>query len=285
MTWGRLDDKLHDHRKSYKAGTAAMGLWVMANSWCCDNWKTDGFIPTRVLHRYADSDYEIEEHAERLVRAGLWFKCEVDDEPGYRFHDWEHMRPMSEKDALGGSWGNHNRWHVQRDITNPDCEHCYPAISRDDQQEHTENDIGGIAPRIAPVAVAVPDPVAERSFTRASDLPPMFAKFIDAYPGDVQTKPALAAWTQAVKRARGKPEQVIAGAVRYAEHFRQSGKEARFIRNAVKWLNEDGWLDELKTPPRASPRSTTDERVTDAFELAQQLRAEEGPPAPKAIGR
>lgn len=279
MTWGRLDDKLHDHRKSYKAGTAAMGLWVLANSWCCDNWKTDGFIPIRVLHRFGDSEYDIEEHADRLVRAGLWFKCEVDDEPGYRFHDWEHMRPTSEKDALGGTWGNHNRWHVQRDITNPDCEHCNPAISRDDQHEQADSDIAGIAPRIAPVAVAVPDPVAERENTRASGLPPVFEKFIDAYPGDVQTKPALAAWKEAVKRTRGKPENIIAGARRYADHFAQSGKESRFIRNAVKWLNDDGWLDELKTPPRASPPT----RASEHMQLANRLAAQEN--GPKGIAQ
>lgn len=271
MTWGRLDDKLHDHRKSYKAGTAAMGLWVMANSWCCDNWKTDGFIPTRILQRFGDSEYDVEDYADRLVRAGLWFACEVDDEPGYRFHDWEHMRPMSEKDALGGTWGNHMRWHVRRDITKDDCEHCYPAISRDDQQEHTENSIGGIAPRIAPVAVAVPDPVAERTYTRASNLPPIFEKFIDAYPGDVATKPALAAWAEAVKRTKGKPQLIIDGALRYGEHFRLSGKEPRFIRNAVKWLNEDGWLDELKAPPRASPPT----RASEHMQLANRLAAQE----------
>jgi hypothetical protein len=288
MTWGRLDDKLHDHRKSYKAGTAAMGLWVMANSWCCDNWKSDGFIPTRILQRFADSEYDVEDYSGRLVSAGLWIECEVDGEPGYRFHDWQEMRPTSEKDALGGTFGNHMRWHVKRDITSPDCEHCDPAISRDDLHEQALNPVAGIAPRIAPVAVAVPDPVAETRNTRARDLPPVFAEFVDAYPGDVHVKPAMAAWTEAVRRTKGRPEDIIRGAFAYAEHFRKSGKEARFVRNAVKWLNEDGWLDKLQTIAPAPSKSTTDNRVGDAFALADQLRAQEEanePPTMKAIGR
>ena len=51
MPWFKVDDKLHDHRKSRKAGRSAMGVWVLAGSWSMDN-ETDGFVPADVLARW-----------------------------------------------------------------------------------------------------------------------------------------------------------------------------------------------------------------------------------------
>jgi hypothetical protein len=83
MTWFKVDDKLHDHRKARKAGPAAMGLWVLAGSWCSCN-ETDGFVPADLISRWA-TDAE----ADRLVEVGFWHAdVDCDGEPGFRFHDW-----------------------------------------------------------------------------------------------------------------------------------------------------------------------------------------------------
>jgi len=87
VTWFKVDDKLHDHRKTRAAGKAAMGVWVLAGSWSADN-LTDGFIPVSVLSRWGTRA-----DANRLVAAGLWTQAEQDGEKGWRFHQWTDLQP------------------------------------------------------------------------------------------------------------------------------------------------------------------------------------------------
>lgn len=82
MPWFKVDDKLHDHRKTRAAGKAAMGVWVLAGSWSADN-LTDGFVPASVLSRWGTRA-----DANKLVSAGLWVADEQDGEKGWRFHQW-----------------------------------------------------------------------------------------------------------------------------------------------------------------------------------------------------
>jgi hypothetical protein len=90
MPWFKVDDHLHDHPKARKAGAEAMGLWVLAGSYAADN-LTDGFVPEHTLSRWTRRGKAL---AQRLVAAGLWFTDTQDDEPGWRFHEWEQRQPM-----------------------------------------------------------------------------------------------------------------------------------------------------------------------------------------------
>jgi len=85
--WFKVDDRLADHRKARKAGTCAMGLWVLAGSWAAAH-LTDGWVPRDVALRYGT-----QRQAERLVAAGLWEPGEVDGEPGWFFHAWSEYQP------------------------------------------------------------------------------------------------------------------------------------------------------------------------------------------------
>ncbi|MGI5223019.1 hypothetical protein [Nocardia sp. CA-290969] len=71
MAWGRLDDKLHSHRKTLAIPRAhrcaAIGLWTLANSWCNDH-ETDGLIPAYMVDELAGSM----DLAEQLCRTGKW---------------------------------------------------------------------------------------------------------------------------------------------------------------------------------------------------------------------
>ncbi|NUO57263.1 MAG: hypothetical protein HOV78_11395 [Hamadaea sp.] len=87
MTWFKVDDKLHDHRKIRAAGKAPMGVWVLAGSWSADN-LTDGFVPATVLSRWGTRA-----DAKKLVDAGLWHPDEQDGEKGWRFHEWSEFQP------------------------------------------------------------------------------------------------------------------------------------------------------------------------------------------------
>lgn len=123
MAWFKVDDKLHDHRKARIAGTRALGLWVLAGSWCADN-LTDGFIPDTVATRWGNR-----RDIKALTDAGLWTPTKRGEEAGYLFHDWMHFQPT--RDELtsrisgrrsGGILGAHRRWH--RDKPAADCPFC-----------------------------------------------------------------------------------------------------------------------------------------------------------------
>lgn len=91
MSWFRVDDNLHAHRKARRAGAEAMGLWVMCGSYASSQ-AADGSGAM-----YHD---EVETIAltlglkgwrkalDRLVEVGLWERTE----DGIVFHDWAAYR-------------------------------------------------------------------------------------------------------------------------------------------------------------------------------------------------
>jgi hypothetical protein len=91
MPWFNVDDGFAFHRKSVRAGNAALGLWVRAGSWCAQQ-LTDGFVPAEMVEVLGTAS-----QAGRLVSAGLW--SEVED--GYQFHEWtESGRNPSRSEVL-----------------------------------------------------------------------------------------------------------------------------------------------------------------------------------------
>jgi hypothetical protein len=90
MVWFRVDDRLPDHHKVRKAGTAAMGLWLLAGAWAAGN-LTDGWVPLEVARRYGTK-----RQADRLEEAGLWVAGVRAGEPGWNFHDWTEHQPTRE---------------------------------------------------------------------------------------------------------------------------------------------------------------------------------------------
>ena len=105
MTWFRVDDGLHSHRKvrsiPRKDRAAAMGLWVMAGAWCSDN-LTDGHVPAYMIGELGCPP----RLATALVRAGLWTEVRAESAQnrngsdskliGYSFHDWQQSNPTRE---------------------------------------------------------------------------------------------------------------------------------------------------------------------------------------------
>lgn len=78
MPFFPVDDGFAFHRKTVRAGNAAVGLWTRAGSWC--NWQlTDGFVPDDVVTVLGTAS-----QAERLVKAGLWHRADG----GYVFHEY-----------------------------------------------------------------------------------------------------------------------------------------------------------------------------------------------------
>lgn len=152
--WFKVDDKLHDHRKTRRLRrdkAAAIGLWTLCGSWASDN-TTDGFVPAEVAERW-DPDGRL---AERLVEVGLWHRAEADGEDGYRFHEWAadgdgtprnpsaaEVRSYRASRSSAGSLGNHRRWHVDRGVVDAGCRFCQEeGSSRTDRTSDRTSDRG-----------------------------------------------------------------------------------------------------------------------------------------------
>lgn len=159
MGWFRVDDKFHAHSKPRQAGKAAVGVWILAGTWSMDN-DTDGFVPADVLKTWGSAA-----DARKLVAVGLWREGEHKGEAGWWFHDWSHFQPSAAVTAArkaaereAGIRGNHRRWHLDRGVSDPDCEYCHrvpdgpPDRDPDDLPES-----GGESAPIRPVPVPVPD--------------------------------------------------------------------------------------------------------------------------------
>jgi len=116
VTWFKVDDKFHSHRKVTGLGkdVDALALWVVAGSWAADQ-LTDGFVPESVVFRLLPvSKARAKRMALALESARLWervefnpasvcaqsasgldpdcaqtdSKTESESEPGWRFHGW-----------------------------------------------------------------------------------------------------------------------------------------------------------------------------------------------------
>jgi len=89
VSWFKVDDNLHSHKKATKAGVEAMGLWVLAGSWAADQ-LTDGWVPNYMAQRWAGNSAKL---AARLVSVGLWTAGEHDGDSGWWFHQWAERQP------------------------------------------------------------------------------------------------------------------------------------------------------------------------------------------------
>lgn len=105
MTWFKVDDRLHSHPKIRRAGTEAVGFWVICGSYCADH-LTDGFV-SRIdaIHYAGGSEARAESLASRLVDAGLW---EVVD-GGWRFTE------LGELFVIRGS-NSRNRMPIRKTV-------------------------------------------------------------------------------------------------------------------------------------------------------------------------
>lgn len=106
MPWFRVDDTLHSHPKTRRAGLAALGLWTVAGSYACQ-YITEGFVPDWLVSAQKSGP----RLAQILVSSGLWERSERDGESGYQFHDWDHFQ-MSKEEILADR--EHNRERQRR---------------------------------------------------------------------------------------------------------------------------------------------------------------------------
>lgn len=89
-------------------------------------------------------------------------------------------------------------------------------------------------------APAVP-PAVVADATSAAAVRDRFDEFWNPYPRKYQRAKAKAAWA---KLDAADHDAAIEGARAYAEHCREAGREARYVKQAANWLAEECWLED-----------------------------------------
>lgn len=247
MSWHRVDDGLHSHRKTRKVrrthpekrrDVAPFGIWALAGSWCGANRDTGGFIPLEVLEEWDD---DAEDYAARLVSAGLWTRAESDGEVGYQFHDWEDYNAPT--DSESGILGNHIRWHVKKATIKEGCPLCEDIASGDDRPDVTPDSGGESPPDVAPESPTLPIP--NPSPTHTSDArAATFDDFWKMYPKKVGRGQAIKAWKAATKKAQP-ADIILALRSQLPSMAMQRRNDGDFRPNPATWLNGERWTDEI----------------------------------------
>jgi len=299
--WMKIDDQLNAHRKTRavlrsnpgkRRDASAMGLWVLAGSWAAQN-LTDGWVPAAELDRW-DDDWEA--LTERLVSAGYWWPEDREGEDGYGFNDWQEWNNPDGASA-SGTFGNHVRWHVNKGVVKPECEHCPTEPSEEDIEPESppESDIssgryrgddrGDIARSIGANRLPVPDPTrpepentpcasadAECATRNAQADPVMrivaqpqrFEEFWKVYDKKRDRKRAEQKYRLALKKPGVTDNLLIVAAGQYIAAQKAKGKHPEFTKNADTWLNGECWNDETRpAKPTHDPDSWMRRRPGD----------------------
>lgn len=89
MTWFKVDDGFHAHRKvmaltETQTGRQAIALWTLAGSWSADQ-LSNGVIPKRLARKFGFTSREVQ----ALLDADLW----TESGDSYVFVDWADYQP------------------------------------------------------------------------------------------------------------------------------------------------------------------------------------------------
>lgn len=222
MSWFRVDDHLHSHSKAVRAGTEAMGLWILAGSWAAAE-ESDGWVPGYMLARLAGVGAD--DLAERLVRAGLWEPAEQGGDAGYTFHQWEEHQPT----------------RAQLEAKREQAR---------ERMRRARGQGGDVRTNGASTSQSVtptrPDPTRPTK-TPAADTSADFATWWETYPRKTGKDAAARAYAKARKSADA--DALMAGLANACAVWRAERTEAKFIPHPATWLNQGRWQDEQPSLP------------------------------------
>jgi hypothetical protein len=246
VSFFKVDDHLHAHRKTLRAGVEPMGLWVLAASWSTGE-RTDGWVPDYVARRL---DPQCDDHAAALVAAGLWETAEREGDQGWLFHQWDdHQHTaqyLEERNRRNANRMRHRRAQER-------------AAQASDQQERRVRE--HTSDTADTVRKPQPNPTTSKhSTTRAAALAESdhFQEFWRTYPKRVGKGAAVKAYAKALDSVGGDALVILDGLRNAVQVWTTAGTEARFIPHPATWLNQGRWADEVTAP------GTPQRRVTSA---------------------
>jgi hypothetical protein len=147
--WIKVHDQMPEHPKI--GGLSDRAFRLLIETWCwCKRQRNDGRFPLAAWQRMgtARTRAELEAGQHPLVEiitepadlASIASIAEIANhetprspEPRYLvvIHDWltwqtsnDEITERREKRRRAGSIGNHKRWHLRKDVVDPECEHC-----------------------------------------------------------------------------------------------------------------------------------------------------------------
>ena len=175
-----------------------------------------------------------------LVAHGLW----ITTDGGYRVRTWAKWNtPVTSEDEFiaaqsqHGARGNHERWHVGRDVTDPQCSYC---TDPNRVGESGTRSAGRIANK------GREGKGREEQLPSSADAEAAFADFYSSYPRKVGRKAAHDAFLRALRRTDA--ATILDACRRYAADPNQPDDRSK-IPHPTTWLNQDRWDDE-PLPPR-----------------------------------
>lgn len=226
MPYGRLYDDLHKHKKTRRAlsggerprDASTMGLWVLANSWCIENYGTDGWVPAWELEGW---DSDAESLSARLVEAGYWIPETVDGEPGFRFADWlDRQKSGQQIDAE-------------------------KEAARERMARVRANSKRTTAARSAQVHDVDTDTDKKNTPARKrAETDPDFEAFWSEYPR--KTAKAAAAKAYAKARKTTDADALASGLRASVAHWTATRTEPQYVPHATTWLNQGRWEDDTQ---------------------------------------
>ena len=278
MPWFKVDDSLSQHRKAMLAGDEALGLWVLAGSWCA-RMLTDGFIPDYVAASLAPR--RTAEKTRRLVSAGLWRPGEKNGEKGWFFENWSKFQPT--RDQIETKRASEAKRKAE---ARKRARLARYAKSDDDVRADTGRTPDGLRAESQGVsALARPDPTrpdpykdslsvhdgvdrqpqtSQRPVAAATQRQTRrgysdeFEAWWREYPrrdGPNPKRPASLAYARARKQTS---QQQLLDAVR-AFAVSRAGQDPRYTPQATTWLDQARWADD--------PSEQTKPRSADLYEV------------------
>lgn len=268
MSWGRIDDKFHSHRKVVAVAkkTDALGAWVRMMSWCCDQ-RSNGTVPRVVALSFATQGT-----IDRLVDVALLDR-EGDDYFVHDFAKYNRGEDVSDKRREAGKKGAAARWAEQpktdTDDGKPDG-NCHPLEMASAIGDGWQTDASRVGARARPDPD--PDPVPRETpptpptLRRIDPLPPDHPVAVAVVRAGVfaEENPLQIAGSASALMARSKrPAEETAEALEFAidatitalgaPNGIAGGKLAMYLGTALRGLLAPGGLEAARA--KRDPKS------------------------------
>lgn len=236
MSWARLDDGFHQHRKIAPLPLAAVGLHTKALTYCAAN-LTDGFVPDSVVTMLVGSEASSALTAALTQiypgnESAVWTIADG----GFRIHDYLHFNP-SAADVKKQRRVTAKRVRVYRSRNGVTSSHVH-------RDTGTGTGTGS---------------VPSSSQTR-------FAEFYAAYPRHQNRDDAERAWKK-LKPDAALLEVMLAAIERQRPSSQWTRAGGQYIPHPATWLNKGGWKDEpteVQTP-LLTPKGQVAKDAADAW--------------------
>jgi len=269
MTWGKVDDKLWGSPKWLGTGPRARALWVSGLSWCMDQ-LTDGHVPAHVISVLGGTRRD----AGELVRIGLWEEADG----GWQFHDWLDYQPSREQVLAERKAAAERQKRAREKAKAKRDAEVTRESRRDSQRDYTRESRSPRPDPTRPVNTYSPSVDTGTPRNAHEDEPPP-----DPYEPEMSVNAILAAAGLAQSEHRDSLVDLKGNGARNTTALVNAlHRDGKLTGRIGEWRNERNLAAEATSRPKAGKR-TTDDRVADAFALAEEFRAMEAGTNPNVI--